>query len=45
MVHKKVCILIVEDDSRLMRLEQLVLEKEGYTVLSATNGEDALELL
>lgn len=45
MVHKKVCILIVEDDSRILRLEQLVLEKEGYTVLSAGSGEDALELL
>jgi DNA-binding response OmpR family regulator len=45
MVHKKVCVLIIEDDPRVLRLEQLVLEKEGYTVVSVGSGEEALEIL
>lgn len=45
MAHKKVCILIVEDDPRVLRLEQLVLEKEGYAVASVGSGEEALEIL
>jgi DNA-binding response OmpR family regulator len=45
MVHKKACVLVVEDDPRVLRLEQLVLEKEGYTVVTAGNGEEALDTL
>lgn len=45
MVHKKACVLLVEDDPRVLRLEQLVLEKEGYTVVTAETGEEALDTL
>jgi CheY-like chemotaxis protein len=45
MVHKKICVLVVEDDPRVLRLEQMVLEKEGYSVVSVESGEEALEVL
>jgi DNA-binding response OmpR family regulator len=45
MLHKKACVLLIEDDPRVLRLEQMVLEKEGYTVLAAGTGEEALETL
>lgn len=45
MLHNKACVLVVEDDPRILRLEQMVLEKEGYTVLTAGTGEEALETL
>ena len=45
MLHNKACVLVVEDDPRILRLEQMVLEKEGYTVLTAGTGEEALDTL
>jgi DNA-binding response OmpR family regulator len=45
MVHKKTCVLVVEDDARMLRLEQLTLEKEGYAVALSQSGEEALEAL
>lgn len=36
-------ILIVEDNDDLQLLFQLVLESEGYEVVIANNGKDALE--
>ena len=38
-------ILLVEDDRSMRRLECFVLEKEGYTVVAAGSGEEALEVL
>lgn len=38
-------VLVVEDDVRTLRLERFVLEEEGYTVIEANSGEDALETL
>ena len=38
-------ILIVEDDIKVRTLVQRVLEAVGYTVLSATDGKDALGIL
>ena len=38
-------ILIVEDDKELSQLFQKVLEKNGYQVKSASDGEQALEVL
>lgn len=35
-------ILIVEDDKDLNRAYQAILEKDGHTVSSVTNGEEAL---
>ncbi len=37
-------ILLIEDDSRLLRLEKQVLEEEGHTVDSAADGDTGLEL-
>src|SRR3990172_11716799 len=37
-------ILVVDDEQDLVKLVRYHLEKEGYKVLSAFNGEDALFL-
>ncbi len=37
-------ILIAEDDEALRRLMERILGQAGYTVLSAANGEEALDL-
>lgn len=42
MAHEK--ILVVEDEKDLVKLLRYNLEKEGYRVLSAADGESALEL-
>ena len=36
-------ILIVEDDKDLNQAYQMILKKDGHTVSSATNGEEALK--
>ena len=41
---EKVKILVVDDDKRWQRLLQETLEDEGYEVIAAENGQDALEL-
>jgi CheY-like chemotaxis protein len=38
-------ILIVEDDDLIRRAVQMVLEWEGYQVVCATNGQEALDYL
>jgi CheY-like chemotaxis protein len=38
-------ILLVEDDRSIRRLAGKVLERYGYEVLTASNGEQALEIL
>ena len=38
-------ILVVEDDARTLRLERFVLEEEGFTVVPAGSGEEALDIL
>ena len=38
-------ILVVDDDKNTRRLLQAVLENEGYRVLTAQNGEEALALM
>ena len=37
-------ILIVEDNLRNMRLIEMLLRSKGYTLLQATDGEEALEI-
>ncbi len=44
-MYKKSCVLLVEDDPRVLRLERMVLEKEGFSVVAAGSGEEALEML
>lgn len=41
---KSRCILVVDDEEDIVGLLTFHLEKEGYRVLSAYNGSDALEL-
>ena len=36
-------ILVVDDDKNIRRLMKAVLEREGYTVILAENGEDAMK--
>lgn len=38
-------VLLAEDDPDVVLLLRTILEMEGYGVMCATNGEDALELL
>ena len=41
---RKVTILVVDDDVRILRMVQRIMELEGYRVLKATSGKDALEV-
>lgn len=38
------CVLVVDDDPEIVRAIAIVLEKEGYRVLRAYNGIEALDL-
>ncbi len=38
-------ILVVDDDAQIARLVRTYLEKSGFSVLTAANGEDALHLI
>ena len=40
----KETILVIEDERDLLEVIQFNLEKDGYRVLTATNGEKGLEL-
>lgn len=42
--HGKETILLVEDEEMVRMLTRMGLEREGYTVLEATDGREALEL-
>ena len=37
-------ILVVEDDERIRTAVRLALEKEGWSVLEAASGEEALKV-
>ena len=43
MAAADVTVLVVDDDPVIMRLLEVNFEMEGYTVLTATDGEQALE--
>ncbi len=40
----KLNILIVEDDPQTVKLIKFVLEKEGYSTISAKDGEEGLQM-
>jgi DNA-binding NtrC family response regulator len=40
-----VTILVVDDDTRMRSLLQGILERDGYSVLTARDGAEALELI
>lgn len=44
MSEQAVRILVVDDEERIRRLLKMYLEKEGYTIEEAMDGEQALEL-
>jgi DNA-binding response OmpR family regulator len=44
MASKKASVLVVDDDIRILRMMQRILELEGYRVLTASNGETALDI-
>jgi len=41
---RKESILVVDDDIYMLRMIRRILELEGYQVLTAANGEAALEV-
>lgn len=45
MPSRKISVLIVDDDVRILRMMQRILELEGYQVLRAINGETAIDTL
>jgi CheY-like chemotaxis protein len=38
-------ILVVDDEPALLRLMAFVLQKQGYSMITATNGDEALAML
>ena len=42
--EKKELILLVEDEPMLLELLKSVLEEDGYRVITAANGEEAVEI-
>lgn len=36
-------ILVVDDDAHILKLYKIELEDEGYNVVTASNGKDAME--
>ncbi|HEX75649.1 MAG TPA: response regulator transcription factor [Dehalococcoidia bacterium] len=44
MPSRKVSVLVVDDDVHILRMMQHVLELEGYRVVTASNGESALDV-
>ena len=38
-------ILVVDDEEDILELVRIILESEGYTVVTATSGEEALRLV
>ena len=45
MPSKKVSVLVVDDDIRILRMMQRILELEGYRVFRASDGKTALNVL
>ena len=41
---RRKCVLIVDDDERILRFLGLKLKVTGYDVITATNGHEGLEL-
>lgn len=38
-------ILVVDDDPDILKVNRILLEREGYDVLTATGGEEAIDLV
>ena len=44
MSSRKASVLVVDDDVRMLRMMQRILEMEGYRVLRASDGESAINM-
>lgn len=44
MPHIKDSVLVVDDDRHILRMMRLILEMEDYHVITAMDGEAALEV-
>ncbi len=44
MPSRKASVLVVDDDVRILRMVRRILDLEGYRVLTANNGEAALDV-
>jgi len=42
-VSENISVLVVDDEDRIRRLLKMYLEREGYLVDEAENGEQAIE--
>ncbi len=45
LVYSSETILIVEDNAKILKISQMMLEKQGYTVLTTTSPNEALKLV
>ncbi len=45
MASAKITALVVDDNPHILSLEREILEREGFMVLQASNGEDALDII
>ena len=43
--NKSLQVLVADDDPAILRLVKTIVEKEGYTVISARDGKEAYKLL
>ncbi|HZT81573.1 MAG TPA: response regulator, partial [Gemmataceae bacterium] len=43
--HRRATVLVADDDPRILSMMRRVLEVDGYTVLSAPDGEQALDVM
>lgn len=44
-VEKKQCVLVVDDHPKVLRFIEIDLKLHGFEVVTATSGEEALELV
>jgi CheY-like chemotaxis protein len=44
-IARPAAVLVVDDDAEIRDVVRTVLEQEGFAIVEASNGEEALELL
>jgi len=44
-IEKNQQILLIDDDELILKVINRILTREGYEVITATNGKDAMELI
>jgi two-component system KDP operon response regulator KdpE len=43
--NKRLCVLVVDDQPKVLRFIEIDLELHGFEVITTTSGEEALELI